>query len=177
MIYPFREKIKRKDDFYHSFYKSPHHQWILKSKQFSRIFDVLNQSIKKNQSINEQLGDKGSIIFQLVNQNMACTVQSDKNTKVIILFSDLVQIIYSASPMRAVAVLAHELGHIYHDHGTNNKSLSTLEMQIEADNFACQLGFARELHDVLTEFQDYDNDTRARITYITSFYFKTLYSN
>ena len=63
-----------------------------------------------------------------------------------------------------LAILAHELGHLYHQH--SEKSLPVLEAQVEADDFAFKLGLGRELVEVLLQFNDID--TRTRVSYLTS---------
>ena len=80
------------------------------------------------------------------------------------IFPELFQLLSSVDNTRGLAVIAHELGHIFHRH--EDKNISTLEAQIEADTFALELNLAYGLVDILLEFNDLDSQTR--VSYLTS---------
>lgn len=156
--------------FSRNFYKNPSHQWIFASPKIKRVFDVLIDCIAFDKSIDQELAKRGAIVFLPSNATLSCTINTSQFRHNIIVFPDLFDMIFSASPIRAAAVLAHELGHIYYQHDNNPKKLSTLECQLEADEFACQLGLSRDLQQVLCDY-DFDIDTKVRISRITSHYF------
>jgi hypothetical protein len=80
-------------------------------------------------------------------------------------FPELIQLLKSASAFHGIAILAHELGHIYHQH--TEQKIDTLTAQIEADEFALDLGFGEELQEVLLDHA-HSVDCRVRISRITS---------
>ena len=77
----------------------------------------------------------------------------------------MIKILRSASPDHGLAILAHELGHIYYQH-TEFKT-ETLKAQIEADDFAFELGFGEKLQDVLLDHNE-SIDCRVRISKLTA---------
>ena len=70
----------------------------------------------------------------------------------------------SASPRRGVAILMHELGHIYLKHDKSRHNI--LESQVAADHFAFLHGFGHELQDILLD--DHSIDSKTRVCYLTS---------
>lgn len=153
--------------FSQNFYNRPHHQWIAQNKSVKRVFDTLLEYIGLNPEIDHKLGKNKNIIFQTASGKLACSINQEHSSNMIIVFPDLIEMMYSASPLRASAILAHELGHIFYNHGDKNCTLTTLEKQLEADYFATFLGFGKELQDVLMD-NGFDIDSRVRITHITA---------
>lgn len=169
MLRLLRRKNRRSPQapFSKTFYQSPHHQWIKRNPKVKRVFDILIECLQMEPTIDQSLSTMGEIIFLPASGKLACTLQGQDSSKFIVVFPDLLQIIHSASPMRGVAILAHELGHIYCQHGENPKNLSTLECQIEADAFALTLGLGKELQEVLLD-NGLDIDSRVRISQLTA---------
>lgn len=159
-----RQPLKK---FSESFFQNPHHSWIERNPTIKRSFKILMECIEMEPALDRELSLKGEILFLPAHGKLACTIQGRGKSKFIMVFPDLIEIMYSAAPMRAVAVLAHELGHIHHRHGENPKNLSTLECQLEADTFAHQLGLGRELQEVLLD-NGLDLDSRVRVAHLTS---------
>lgn len=159
-------KIKRKkksqlsgEQIIKKIFSHPSNSWALQNKHILRplmeLFDHLSLSQKKG------LERAGEIIFQQVSGQYSCTVQQPPDAHVILLFPELIRLLTSVNNARGLAILAHELGHIYHRH--HKKSLPTLESQIEADDFAYQAGLGHDLVEVLLSYRDIDSQTRVSI--------------
>ena len=65
-------------------------------------------------------------------------------------------------------ILAHELGHIMLSHGS--RKLPVLDAQVEADKFACELGYLDDIENFLLE-QPESIEKRVRLSFVTSLYF------
>ncbi|MBT6324775.1 MAG: hypothetical protein HOJ35_02305 [Bdellovibrionales bacterium] len=142
---------------------NPHNKWLTQDKFIHRSFTEFIHSLNNNAlnflySINEQ------IIFLQATGSLSLSLSTKKDNHYILVFPQLFNMLKSASPRRGIAILMHELGHIYLDHG--NKKIDILEAQIEADHFALTHGFGHELQDVLLD--DNSIDSQTRICYLTS---------
>ena len=171
-------KEKTSKTFTQDFYQKSYHKWIENDQLVKRSFDLLLELIANDQELNKRIEEQGPVAFIPANGKMACSVRGETDMRFVVVFPDLVQIMKSASPTRAIAVLAHELGHIFHNHhqrsqaGRKEKPLTTLEAQIEADAFAARLGLAKELQDVLLEVEEDEGafvETRVRISQLTAY--------
>ena len=68
----------------------------------------------------------------------------------------------------ARAVLAHEVGHIMLEHSENSDD--PMEAQVDADTFACDMGYLDQLESFLHE-QPETVEKRVRLTFLTNYYF------
>ena len=57
----------------------------------------------------------------------------------------------SAAPQFGLAIIAHEIGHLVHNHTKRN--INSLEAQFEADQFVLTLGLENELIATLSEYR------------------------
>ncbi len=142
---------------------NPHNKWLTQDKFINRSFTEFinalnNDALTFLYSISEQ------VIFQKAMGNLSLSLSTKKNNYYILIFPQLFNMLKSASPRRGIAILMHELGHIYLGHG--NKIIDILEAQIAADHFALIHGFGHELQDVLLD--DNSIDSQTRICYLTS---------
>ena len=85
---------------------------------------------------------KKRIQFLPTNPTLASSIDTGEDSAVVLLYPDLEELLDQCEPL-GMAVLAHELGHIVKDHSAQNKAL--LEAQMEADHYACLLGFKKEI--------------------------------
>lgn len=144
------------------FRNNKYHQWIYEDKYLSRCFDYLISTLNRKSLL--KFLSKDFPIFLRCNGHMSCIVSPIKNKKMILVFPELFQLLKSAGHESALAILAHELGHLYHGHG--DTPVNYIKAQIEADDFAFHLGMGLELQDVLSR---YDNiECRTRIAYLAS---------
>lgn len=87
----------------------------------------------------------------------------------ILIFPELKRLLNAPFDGWAKAVLAHEFGHLYHQHGS--RFVEPLEAQVEADRFAIEMGYLRPLAEFLEE-QPESIEKRTRLAYLTSRYFQ-----
>jgi len=138
------------------------HDWIFKDKVLIRHFREFYSRLPKWALI-KMKSDK-PICFLRANGMFACTLSSIEKTHTVIMFPELLRILKSASPERGLAILAHELGHIMHNHFM--KDINPIEAQIEADSMAYDMNFSSELMDFLEE-QNRTSEIKMRIYKLT----------
>ncbi len=133
------------DHFSKYFFKNESNLWILK---FPRVLKAI-QALFKSMDVNT-LKALLKIDFAIVTcQGLwASTINPQKKLYLIIVFPNLLDLLDSLNYRIGLAVLAHEIGHIFLEHA--KKDLSELEEQFEADLFAVNLGFERELLEFLS---------------------------
>jgi Zn-dependent protease with chaperone function len=88
------------------------------------------------------------LLFLYCNQHMSATFYQYRRREIVLIFPELLKRIQSVQKHQAFAVLAHEFGHVYHEH--SQKRIGSLAAQVEADRFACELGYAEDLYFVLS---------------------------
>ena len=163
-----KNKISKNDpqkilmDYKSSFFKDSNHQWISEDRIIKRSIEILLDSLTPNQI---QFFIKNPTYFIPCQAQLSCAIGRTQNHHLILVFPELIKLLKSGSAFNGIAILAHELGHVFHRH-TENK-IDTLTAQIEADQFAFDLGFGEELQEVLLE-HTYSIDCRVRISKLTS---------
>lgn len=152
----------KKERFAKSFLNDPNHRWIAEDKLIRRGVVLLIDALKEKHL---DFFSKHPTYFIPCQAHLSCAIGRTQNHHLILVFPELMQILRSASIHHGIAILAHELGHIYYQH-TENK-IDTLLAQIEADDFAFELGFGEELQEILLEHAS-SIDCRVRISKLTS---------
>lgn len=156
-------RFKSREDFLNEFFANPNHEWIKEDRYLRLSFEEFFQRIPLN-LLNDIYQKNRDIWFLKSSGQFSCTF-SNEHCPVILIFPDLAKTLSSFNPAEAHAVLAHELGHIYHGH--SKKNIDVLKAQIEADDFAIDLGFENELESFLNScFESVEK--RVRLTYLTS---------
>ncbi|MBL7665133.1 MAG: M48 family metalloprotease [Bacteriovoracaceae bacterium] len=149
------------------FFQSEHHHWIVANKfiqaNFEEFFDKLPLILIKKFTQGPQL------IFLASSGRYSCAI-NPLQAHVIIVFPELMKLLKSSATNHALAILAHEIGHIAHEHGA--KVIDPIEAQVEADLFACKLGYALEIESFL-EDQVESLEKRIRLTYVTAYLHST----
>ncbi|MDD4975343.1 MAG: M48 family metalloprotease [Bacteriovorax sp.] len=151
-----------KDDFKKTFLRNANHQWILEDRVTKRSIETLLDSLS---SKHIQFFTKHPTFMIPCQAHLSCAIGRTQNHHLILVFPELIQLLKSASAFHAIAILAHELGHIYHQH--TEQKIDTLTAQIEADQFAFDLGFGEELQEVLLDHVN-SVDCRVRISRLTT---------
>tara|TARA_R110000868_G_scaffold397624_2_gene670361 strand:+ start:365 stop:907 length:543 start_codon:yes stop_codon:yes gene_type:complete len=151
------------------FMAHPEHQWFANDPTLSRLMAIFCDSWTKD--VYDYFAAGNEVLIIAGQGHLACAMSSVKQTNIILAFPDLVQILKSASPMRGVAILAHELGHLINNHST--RKISAIEAQIEADQLAFDMGFGRDLEQVLLEYE-HSLDCRVRVARLTQLYYSNL---
>lgn len=151
-----------KEKFIKDFIADGNHQWFAQDREITRgIVSLLNSLSDEH----VRFFIKHPTYFIPCQAHLSCAIGSTKNHHLILVFPELRLMLKSASIHHGLAVLAHELGHIFYQH-TENK-IDTLQAQIEADDFAYEIGFGEELQDILLEHV-HSVDCRVRISKLTS---------
>jgi hypothetical protein len=151
-----------KAEFKKSFLNDKNHVWMNSDKITRRSIEILLDSLDEKQIL---FFVKHPTFMIPCQAHLSCAIGKTGNHHLILVFPELIQLLKSASAFHAIAILAHELGHIYHQH-TEHK-IDTLTAQIEADQFAFDLGFGEELQEVLLDHA-HSIDCRVRISKLTS---------
>lgn len=152
----------KKEKFKTIFFKDVNHRWINEDFTIKRSVSILLDSLNEKQL---HFLKKHPTYLIPCQAQLSCAIGRTQNHHLILIFPELIQLLRSASAFHAIAVLAHELGHIYYQH-TEHK-IDTLTAQIEADHFAFELGFGEELQEVLLDHV-HSVDCRVRISRLTS---------
>lgn len=157
-----KDPKKLKEDFKKNFLRDGNHQWMTTDSVTKRTIEILLDSLSLEQI---HFFTKHPTFMIPCQAHLSCAIGRTQNHHLILVFPELVQLLKSASSLHGAAILAHELGHIYHQH-TENK-IDTLTAQIEADQFALDLGFGEELQEVLLDHV-HSLDCRVRISRLTA---------
>lgn len=139
------------------------HQWIMDDKELERAFKIALGSLPRKAC--ERFLGKREVVFIPSSGTLACALGARPKTDLILIFPDLVRVFRSASSLRGVAIILHELGHLFHEH--SKKVMDILEAQVEADHFAFECGFGHEIQEVLLDSPQ-TTDTRVRISRLTA---------
>ena len=156
------QKKYSKEEVLKRIYLHPQNSWGVNEKVIYRSIDDLFSRL--NQEHLNFFGKNHPLIFIPTSGVYSCALSFPAKIPIILMFPDLIKKLSAANPDEGLAILAHELGHIFYRH--SDKNIPILEAQIEADDFAYQVGLARELTEVLLQFNDLD--TRTRVSYLTS---------
>ena len=135
---------------------------VFKNKYVYRSLEeiIMRMSIKQI----EYFLSKPPIVFISISGIYSCAIDNNQNEYLVLLFPDLIKKLSCADNSEGLAILAHELGHFFHEH--SRKSISPLKAQVEADDFAFELGLGRELSEILSRFDDLNSKTR--LSYLTA---------
>lgn len=154
--------LSLKDKFKTDFLRDPNHRWINEDPLIKRAVLILIDAMKEHHL---QFFKKHPTFLVPCQAHLSCAIGRTQDHQLILVFPELVQILRSANPFHGIAILAHEFGHIYHQH--TEQKIDTLTAQIEADRFAFLLGFGEELQDVLLDHV-HSVDCRVRISKLTA---------
>lgn len=131
------------------------HQWILTDRYYFRAFKFLLEAIPEDK---QQFFMRETILFLPSDGRLACALSQLKDCHTILVFPDLMKILKSPVFERGIAVLAHELGHLYHEH--SYKNIHPTKAQFEADSFVDEMGLKNALVDVLMDYDSEESSLR-----------------
>lgn len=160
-----RSKISKIDlimQFKNDFFTKEHHYWINENKYIKGVFEDLFDLLPEK--ILQFFIDGPPLLFLISNGRYSCAL-SVKNSSVIVVFPELMKLLKSPATYHAMAILAHEIGHIYLEHG--HKDIDPLKAQIEADKFASDLGLGHQIESFLNDLEEC-TEKRVRICYLAS---------
>lgn len=146
--------------------KQEEHKWISSEPyvhaHFLDFLERLPQRVLKKVFLDKMT------LFVRSSGRFACSVSSLQQN-VIIIFPEIYNLLTKTYDGAAKAILAHEVGHLYLDH--SELSDDPMEAQVDADTFACDMGYLEELESFLHE-QPESVEKRVRLSFITSYYFQ-----
>lgn len=170
-VFKFRKSVTKpsREETIKRFMTHPQHRWFANDPALARLFKLFCDSW--NEQIIEFINQNDDVLILQAEGHLACAMAPVREANVILAFPDLVSVLRSASPIRALAILAHEMGHLVLNH--SKRKISNIEAQVEADEFAFNLGYGRELEQVLLEYE-HSIDCRVRVARLTQLYFSSL---
>ena len=140
------------------FLRRPEHRWILTDEPFRDSLVELLCGFPESH-LRRVLAEE-RLLLLFCNQRMSCALYPYENRSMVLVFPDLYQLMNSAHYHQAHAILAHELGHVFHRHA--KVRISPIDAQLEADRYAFERGYGEELLIVLRG-ERVSAETRARI--------------
>ena len=139
----------------------PLHDWIREDRQIHRFFKHILTKLEKN-DLEQIISDRNIIFLECLGQ-FSATLPNSKEFNLVLIFPNLIKEIFKANNRSAEAIIFHELGHLYHGHFKTNKS--DIVKQFEADRFAYQYGYEKELIEFLKRFNNVESQIRLKEIY------------
>ena len=144
------------------------HSWIRENPYVqAHMQDFLERLPRK--VLKEIFYDKMTL-FVRASGRFACTVTSPHQS-VILIFPEVYELLAKTYDGWAKAVLAHEVGHLVLEHGEFRAD--PMECQVDADTFACEMGYFEEIESFLHE-QKESIEKRVRLSFVSNYYFSTI---
>lgn len=141
------------------------HRWISENQYVQAHFHDFLERLPRR--VLQKVFVEKMTLFVRSSGRFACSV-STLQQNVIIIFPEVYNLLTKTYDGWAKAVLAHEVGHLFLDH--TETSDDPMEAQVDADTFACEMGYLEELESFLHE-QPESIEKRVRLTFITNYYF------
>jgi len=163
-FFPKKAKKSLSISFEETFFKNIHHQWIKSDDRLNKIFIEFFQNIPNSV---KAFFTAHPLLILKANKKFSCCLDIPSGYKVILVFPDLNQRLNSVYYEDALAILAHEIGHLYYQH--SEKSIDPLEAQVAADSFAAQLGHYKSLVKIIEE-EAHGIEAKVRLVYLNSKY-------
>lgn len=170
-LFRFRRKNKNKihslktNELVSLYLSYPEHFWICDDKYIKSCFEDFLKTIPKK--ILVQITSENGVRFMPSSGKFGCAIPRAQSS-IVLLFPEVISLLKSTAITNVKGILAHELGHILLNHG--NRNISTLNAQVEADRFACDLGYLEEIENFLLDLPE-SVEKRVRLSYLTSYMF------
>jgi hypothetical protein len=159
-----RNKKKKTPSINHKkrFFSHPLHQWMSENKYIQAAMDDwYDQLPKKFQNYLHRV----SPLILKCSRNMAFSAPNIDNP-FIVLFPETVRLLSSTVYRGGLAVISHELAHLYLSHGS--KKIHHIEAEVQADLLTCEMGHAFALSELIEDMPECE-EKRIRLTYVTSY--------
>lgn len=141
------------------------HQWMHEDQYLkANLTDFFERLPAK---VLQKVFKQDHTILVRANGRYACSVQTHHQA-VILVFPEIYNQLKRLHDGHCKAILAHEIGHIYLDHHKENDDV--MESQVDADAFACDMGYLEELETFLHDLPE-SVEKRVRLSFITTYYF------
>lgn len=170
-IFKFRAKKKNslkslhKEELIELYLAWPEHYWICENKYIKSTFEEFLGELPKK--ILLQICKDNGVRFMLSSGKFGCAI-SRSESSIVLLFPEILSLLKTTAISNVKGMLAHELGHILLAH--SKRDITILEAQVEADKFACDLGYLEEIENFLLDLPE-SIEKRVRLSYITSYMF------
>lgn len=161
----FLKRELSKDEMVNFVLEQEEHRWISENNYVKANFTDFLERLPKR--VLQKVFFEKVTTFARSNGRYACAV-SPLQQNVIIIFPELFELLTKTFDGWARAVLAHEVGHIMLEHSENSDD--PMEAQVDADTFACDMGYLDQLESFLHE-QPETVEKRVRLTFLTNYYF------
>ena len=126
---------------FEKFLKHPEHHWIINSRRHQRVFKELIALIPKPRL--DKISERGELVFIKISNQLACSLGAPIKENIILIYPDLIEMMNKFDYSESMAILAHEIGHLYFQH--SQRKIDPLKAQIEADFFCSSIGLKDEL--------------------------------
>ncbi len=145
------------------FLSAPEHHWIAGDKALlERVAGFLCRLPASDLAV---ILRERRLLLLFCNPKMSCAFHQFQGREIVLIFPDLYKLLLSSEYLQDYAILAHELGHIFHGHSRH--AVDPLRAQIEADRYAAHLGFGKELFAVL-RLENPSAEIRERLKFLKS---------
>jgi hypothetical protein len=165
-IFSKRDEVqKTREAFMVNFFSDERHSWLAQDRYTKSALEELFEKIP-SKTLNKIMR-KYPVVMVPSSGKFSCSVGRMKE-HVIVLFPEVVLGLKSCNPKQSQAIIAHEIGHIMMGHF--EVGVDPLDAQVQADVFACELGYLEEIESFLLD-QPESVEKRVRLTQLTSRYF------
>ena len=162
-----KQRFKNHENFFFELFENPQHDWIKSDRyikaNFEEVFSLIPLKVLR------ELYGSSDIWFIPSSGKYSCAIQPI-GCSIILIFPEFVKMLRSFNSDNAKAILAHELGHIFYKH--SERRIDILEAQVEADRFAIEMGFEKEIEYFIQDLPE-TLEKRVRLSYITSKHFES----
>jgi len=164
-VKPAETEIKDKELLKTQFFADQNHTWINEDRwvkaHFESLFDILPDWAVTTWH------NTGRIHFLKSSGRYSSALHNNREHTILV-YPELFKLLQSPAIESSLAIIAHELGHILLNH--SERKLDALEAQIEADDFAAQLGLHNQIESLLLAEPE-STEKRVRLSYLTTTYF------
>ena len=151
--------IDHKESFINQFKKSDLHQWIFEDLDISR--NIMYFLGRLPNEVFAYFNNGPSLAFLYSSGSYSCAIPNLDEHHTILIFPETIKMLKAADPGHAFAILAHELGHICLD--PVDRYMSSIEKQLEADEFSAKIGYKVELIDFLENQEEMHLEIKMRL--------------
>jgi hypothetical protein len=165
---PVEAEVRDKEQLKSQFFKDQNHQWIADDRwvkaHFESLFDLLPEWAVTTWH------NTGTIHFMKSSGRYSSALHNNRQHTILV-YPELFKLLQSPAIESSLAIIAHELGHILLNHA--ERKIDALEAQIEADDFAAQLGLHNQIESLLLAEPE-SMEKRVRLSYLTTTYFSNI---
>lgn len=141
MFFKKKSPLGKKGQFRTTFFKNSLHEWVLNDENINNSIDIFFNSFSAE--LFEFFNQEKNLLMVPSSGEWACAIPHSGKYHLILIYPELIGILKSKNFRIGLAILAHEIGHIFLRH--SERKIDPMDAQYEADYFAYLLGFGVEL--------------------------------